>query len=317
MVISKKELLKIVEKNMSNYEILGPVMTDKVLDFKVVTDINELIINDEIPYKSPKEVYFPQIEKVISFTEEMDVKEYKTSDKKLLIGPKPCDLKALHIMSTVFTKGNYVDDVFQNNMMNTTTIGFGCKNMKNGCFCDIRGIEKNYSEFCDVFLEVMDEGYKVKVFTEKGQAIFHEVEIDNKSKEVDDGILVFGDSELELFDKIDWEKYTRKCLGCGTCTYICPTCHCFEFKDVKNEGQIDRYRCWDSCMNPKFTLHASGHNPRNSKADRYRQRVMHKYSYVKKNFGYTACTGCGRCIRSCPVGMNIKTIVESIMEETS
>ena len=120
-----------------------------------------------------------------------------------------------------------------------------------------------------------------------------------------------------MFDKIDWVKYTDICQGCGLCTFICPTCHCFEFKDVDENGSVCRYRNWDSCMFPKFTVHASGHNPRASIKERYRQRVLHKYSYIPKNFGYVSCTGCGRCIRSCPAGVNIRSIVEGITEDLS
>jgi sulfhydrogenase subunit beta (sulfur reductase) len=316
MVLTKEEVLKLVEDKMNDYDIIGPVMTDKVLDFKAVNDIKKLVISDDVPYKSPKEVFFPQREKVLSFTKDMEVVEHKKSDKKLLIGPKPCDLKALKIMTAVFTKGEFVDDVFLNNLNNTTIVGIGCENEKNGCFCSMRGIDMNYSDLCDVFLQAENGSYNVLVFSEKGQELFDNKPEILERKELDDGELVLNENEIELFEEIDWDKMTRKCMGCGICTYICPTCHCFEFKDVKCDDTIDRYRCWDSCMNPKFTLHASGHNPRNAKADRYRQRIMHKFSYVKKNFGYTACTGCGRCIRSCPAGMNIKSIIEGIMEES-
>jgi ferredoxin len=142
---------------------------------------------------------------------------------------------------------------------------------------------------------------------------------DEKQDEADSSIegklLELSADENILFDKVDWDRISETCIGCGTCTYICPTCHCFDFKDVAEKGVASRYRCWDSCMYPKFTLHTSGHNPRPTKTERYRQRIMHKYVYVKKNFGYIACTGCGRCVRSCPAGVNIKSVVKRIMEE--
>ena len=128
-------------------------------------------------------------------------------------------------------------------------------------------------------------------------------------------ILQLDIDENILFNSVDWGSISETCLACGTCTYICPTCHCFGFRDVVEKGVTSRYRCWDSCMYPQFTLHASGHNPRPTKKERYRQRIMHKYLYVRQNLGYIACTGCGRCIRSCPAGMNIKSVVKSIMEE--
>jgi ferredoxin len=139
---------------------------------------------------------------------------------------------------------------------------------------------------------------------------------DNAEKTSTDNadILDINAGENEVFEKFGWEDATATCQGCGMCTYICPTCHCFMFKDVLEKDEASRFRIWDSCMFPKFTLHASGHNPREEKYERYRQRVMHKYLYVKENFDAVACTGCGRCIRNCPAGVNIKTIVEEIME---
>jgi len=129
-------------------------------------------------------------------------------------------------------------------------------------------------------------------------------------------ILDVGKNDADYFDIIDWAKVSEACKGCGICTYVCPTCYCFDFKDVSRKGMAERYKCWDSCMYPRFTLHASGHNPREYRYERYRQRVLHKYKYVPANFdGNVACTGCGRCVRGCPVGINIKDIVKQIIRK--
>jgi ferredoxin len=117
-----------------------------------------------------------------------------------------------------------------------------------------------------------------------------------------------------MFDHAVWEEISRKCLGCGACTYLCPTCHCFDITDEAVEVEGQRVRTWDSCMFPLFTLHASGHNPRTSGKERMRQRMMHKFSYTVDNWGATFCVGCGRCVRSCPVNLDIREVIRRVQE---
>lgn len=114
------------------------------------------------------------------------------------------------------------------------------------------------------------------------------------------------------FDDPIWDKIHLKCLGCGVCTYLCPTCHCFDIVDEEMKGKGVRIRIWDSCMFPLFTLHTSGHNPRKSPKERMRNRIMHKFKYFVDNFGDVACVGCGRCIQNCPVNFDIREVIREI-----
>lgn len=306
---------------------------------------------DELPYKSPKEFLFPQIEELIIFDDNCcKAVEEENGEKIAIVGIKPCDLNALKVLLAVFSQGKYKDEKVARRRENVILIGTGCTEKKPGCFCDERGIDKSFSRECDIFIKKPvdeNESYRFYSFTVNGDNILDKLvrdcfisykkeevnEISDNPVQIIDGIpareyepvceqckgnespkkeLVIEADENALFDKADWKGISEKCLGCGICTYICPTCHCFDFRDIFAGGKTIRYRCWDSCMYPKFTLHASGHNPRTSKKERFRQRVLHKYVYVKKNFGYIACTGCGRCIRSCPAGMNIRNVVHEI-----
>lgn len=320
VVIAESKLKELLDSWMKNYRVAAPVMNSGKLVFEELKNPADLVLDDNLPYKSPKEYLFPQVEKIMSFGDEAT--ETILPDKKTVVfGVKPCDLDALKVMTAVFTKGKYVDTYFEKNLNNTILVGMGCLNEKPGCFCSDRGLDKSFSQACDIFVTDNGETYTVEILSDKGAELFKGLEQEEaKMHETDNGqaserqILEINADENTMFNKIDWARISEKCLGCGICTFICPTCHCFEFKDTVEDGQPVRYRCWDSCMYPKFTLHASGHNPRSSKKERYRQRIMHKYLYVKKNFGYTACTGCGRCIRSCPAGMNIKEVVLDIQE---
>jgi ferredoxin len=114
------------------------------------------------------------------------------------------------------------------------------------------------------------------------------------------------------FDSPAWEAITRSCLGCGACTYVCPTCHCFDITDESRGERGVRIRTWDACQYAQFTLHASGHNPRADRRARMRQRLMHKYSYAPETAGAVFCSGCGRCVRACPVNLDIREMLSAL-----
>ena len=116
-------------------------------------------------------------------------------------------------------------------------------------------------------------------------------------------------------DNAFWEKETVKCLSCGCCTYICPTCQCFTITDEGSQLEGRRLRSWDSCMSPLFTLETSGHNPRPTKGGRMRNRVSHKFSFYPERYdGHFSCVGCGRCVVSCPVSLDIRHMVKAAVE---
>lgn len=322
VAIPKNRIKELIGSLIKEYRLVAPVKEGPNLQFKIVSNVDDIVLDDELAYMSPKEFIFPQTEQIMVFSKDGEVKVNQSTQKTVIFGVRPCDLEALKVMTAVFTKGKYVDTYFEEKLKDTVLIGLGCKSVKNGCFCAERGIDKGYSETCDIFLTENEEGFTAEVISDKGEQLLKafNFEVSQQQEAVKNeldpnALLELNCDEKTLFDTIDWGRISEKCIGCGTCTYICPTCHCFGFKDVVEKGDAIRYKCWDSCMYPKFTLHTSGHNPRSSNKERYRQRIMHKYHYVKKNFGYVACTGCGRCIRSCPAGMNIKSVVKAIMEE--
>ncbi|MCL0060455.1 4Fe-4S dicluster domain-containing protein, partial [Dehalococcoidia bacterium] len=105
-------------------------------------------------------------------------------------------------------------------------------------------------------------------------------------------------------DEEYWEKVAAKCIGCGICTFLCPTCHCFDISDEMVKKQGARFRCWDSCAFPLYTKMPM-ENPREEKWQRVRQKVCHKFEFHPMSFDVIACTGCGRCIRLCPVNWDI------------
>jgi len=116
------------------------------------------------------------------------------------------------------------------------------------------------------------------------------------------------------FESPLWQEWGLACLGCGACTHVCPTCHCFDLQDEATRREAVRLRNWDSCAMALFTAHAGGHNPRPTQTERRRQRVMHKFRYFPERFGLLACTGCGRCGRLCPAAVSIGEACREIAE---
>jgi formate hydrogenlyase subunit 6/NADH:ubiquinone oxidoreductase subunit I len=118
---------------------------------------------------------------------------------------------------------------------------------------------------------------------------------------------------MELYEAGHWSRVQESCLNCGTCTYCCPTCHCFDIQDETQGEAGRRVRNWDTCMSWLFTMHGTGHNPRGSKLDRVRQRFMHKFKYIPaKRGGEIGCVGCGRCVQLCPVNIDVRRVVNDM-----
>ena len=322
LIISKARMKDILGGMMESYLLSAPVRDGKVTDFRDITDANDILMDDQIPYKSPKEFFLPRCEKLFSFGE--DGAAINLPDRpRVIFGVKPCDLEAIAILTKVLLEGKFADPFWGAHLENNLLIGVGCREQKPGCFCHRLGVDMAYSGKCDLFLEDLGEDYRILYLSDKGMKKLGEhipgvknFEGEATCRKIAPDLFLPEDCG-SIFDKVNWEAISEICHACGLCTFICPTCHCFEFKDVQKYGQAKRFRNWDSCIFPKFTLHASGHNPRESKAARYRQRILHKYLYFVQNQEITGCTGCGRCIRSCPAGMNIERIVEGIMEELS
>ncbi|HRF37009.1 MAG TPA: 4Fe-4S dicluster domain-containing protein, partial [Clostridia bacterium] len=123
----------------------------------------------------------------------------------------------------------------------------------------------------------------------------------------------FGGDKLDtMFARPEWQALSESCIGCGTCTYVCPTCQCYDVRDYKTNTGVKRFRCWDSCMRKDFTMMAHGTN-RPSHMQRFRQRFMHKLVYHPANHnGEFSCVGCGRCVAKCPVSMNIVKVMKTL-----
>jgi ferredoxin len=255
------------------------------------------------------------------------------SGKSVLFGVRPCDIQAILLLDKVFDNPDYKDPYYVDKRKRTLIIGMSCTNPRTTCFCTSFGIEPGKTTSADLFITDISGKYVVQVLTKEGDEVISKYNGWNSVGESDLAMVakinekakakIVSKVEVDLvkkkldgmFEDPFWDTLHERCLGCATCTYLCSTCHCFDIIDEVVREQGVRIRNWDSCMFPLFTLHASGHNPRGSGKERMRQRIMHKFCYFVNYWGETGCVGCGRCIINCPVNIDIREVLNSIVSE--
>ncbi|MBO8159855.1 4Fe-4S dicluster domain-containing protein [Thermosyntropha sp.] len=330
-VFKKGRLEKILDKLSESAEVYVPMMRGAqsgFFDYKTYNpDFDELVLEALNVLRPPKEVVFPQTEKMYSFKQEgQDViidKVYEDENPRIIFGIRACDLKAIEYLDEVFLTCGYEDAFYKKRRENTVFIANACYTPGKNCFCESMGVNPVEPELADIVLrEYSDEGYVWEVKTEKGENITRlisdlledkEVQLPELKKFV---IKVDYDGVAEklkgLFEHPMWDRLSEPCQTCGICTYICPTCHCFDIQ-VKAWGDEGyRFRCWDSCMYREYTQMAGGHNPRETAKERFRNRFLHKLEFFYERYGKPLCTGCGRCVFVCPSGVSIVKIIEEI-----
>jgi len=334
--ISKNEVRGFLDELINDYQVFAPVKKDGHADFEQIKAGKDVYLEYENTKKPAKEIFFPQSEEMFSYCDtgdEVKIEEKLDDSKKVLFGVRPCDAKSLNMLDKVFNNDLYQDVYYAARRKNSIIVVIGCNEPSTTCFCTSFGIGPMSEEGADIFMIDTGDSYVVKAVTDKGKEILSSFSNFNEASEEDlqqaDKIkeqAVAGiTSKIEvtgLKEKLDgmfessiWDTLHEKCLGCGACAYLCPTCHCFDITDDAVNAKGERVRNWDSCMFPLFTLHGSGHNPRPTGKERIRQRVMHKFNYFVKNFDEMACVGCGRCIKNCPVNLDIRRVIGLIQEQ--
>ncbi|MDY6834045.1 MAG: 4Fe-4S dicluster domain-containing protein [Chloroflexota bacterium] len=323
-VISKNDLLSWLDKLISQHIVVAPANEGELVLFKEVSNAGQIVLNDTlITTLSPKDWLFPRTETLFA----VERKDGKTEvipsapNKQVVIfGLHPCDAKGFQLLDKPFL-AEPEDTLYKQHRENTTLIGLGCTQACPECFCSSVGTGPHDNSNMDILLiSASNDTYIVQSVTDKGASLLSgaQVQESNSSSPSEPGIEQLPTEGLvekvrEVFDSPYWSRVADRCLHCNVCAYVCPTCYCFDIRDFANEDKIERIRTWESCQSPGFTKIAGGHNPRANKGSRLRQRWYHKFCYFPHQLGgEVACVGCGRCVRSCPVNIDIREIIRDI-----
>ena len=290
--------------------------------------------------RSPKDFFFPQTEDLMAFkTEGKNIEIIDTRSETedfAVFGVRACDCKSFEVLDRVFLT-DPVDSYYANRREHGVIITVACTRPSETCFCTAFDIDATAPQG-DISVWKTETDVYFEPNTEKGGALMEKLSAltedcdstavesqQEKTKTIlsklplkDLKLDAFGSGKtMELFDNEAWDELSESCLGCGTCTFVCPTCQCYDIKDFNTGNGVIRFRCWDSCMYSDFTKMAHGNN-RLTQKERFRQRFMHKLVYYpENNDGLFSCVGCGRCLSKCPISMNIVKVIKKIGGSTN
>jgi sulfhydrogenase subunit beta (sulfur reductase) len=336
LTIQIADLPKVAASLASNGKrIILPVREGKEIFYRVGAAPFEADISG-LPKNSIKEFLFPKSERILTYQykdSEVSLGDITQEGKETVVFcARPCDAASLPVVEPLWN-WDYKDGFFNERRLRTVMVTLACKTAPDeACFCVSVGLAPHSDQGSDVILYPIDgERLACRFVTPAGEALKgmfapygkgdagdEEVEATKKSGEASlAGKKHLGKVKEWLdahFEDPLWEEKAFQCIGCGTCTFLCPTCHCF---DIQDEAAFDagyRMKNWDACQFSLFTVHTSGHNPRDTQPKRYRQRIYHKYAIYPEKFGKVLCTGCGRCVAYCPVNLSLYDVVATAQE---
>lgn len=331
--LSKENLSRFLKKLQEDgNRLIAPKKSGDKTDFSVVGSPDEIADNYIQTVQSAKFAFFPKVEEMFSFTANKNGVNINEKDPgkvqpTVIFGLRPCDAAAVASLDAVFN-WDYKDNLFNARREKIGIIAVSCSKSDDDCFCTSLGFGPGDTRGSDILLTRLSSGdYLAEIATEKGKKmmnsaakLFSAEPKEAKEKNLAEVKPHFKPEDLAkkfpaAFDKeAAWLEQSLRCLGCGACAFVCPVCACFDIQDEGTTEKGARLRCWDACGFSMFTLHTSGHNPREVQSHRWRQRLMHKFTYMQDRLKVLGCVGCGRCSRACPADINILENVKTILE---
>ena len=334
LTVAKTDVPALLEAIAAQRRLIAPIEDRMGTSFGEVSDPAAVRLDYRNTHLSSKEVVFPQCETLLRFRDDEAEDALSEERETVLFGVRPCDARALSLLDRVFTWDGLDDPYYLRRRQGTIVVALACREPGPACFCTSVGGAPAGEAGADVLATDLGDRLLLQAVKERGDALLEDAGVGEAASDADveaakqaaesaEALLasVKAPTDLErlraTFDSDVWSELAMGCLGCGACTYSCPTCHCFDITDETRKGVGKRVRSWDTCAFPLFTLHGSGHNPRPAKDARLRQRILHKFLYCPENFGEVFCVGCGRCISNCPTGIDLRRILERLEQLVS
>lgn len=297
----------------------------------------EMVFNEVRTVEPLKSFFFPPKKRVSLFLARGAASSSESERKKVIIGPKSCDLKSLKILDFVFMEGDFQDPFYIANRENSVIISGDCPSFIETCFCLSMGLNPHPEDGYDLNLSRISSGFIADVGSSKGKALVDEKssyfqtasegQLDERQanrtdmvgrlkRKLEQDNLLFEsplqDAVRRNFDSPVWENRAEKCIECGACNLVCSTCHCFLLADQKRGEGFERIKIWDSCQYKSFARVAGGANPRKRLAERIRNRFDKKFVFFPENLGIYACCGCGRCTEACTAKIDIREVLKEV-----
>lgn len=291
--------------------------------------------------RSPKDFFFPQTEDLMGFRfngKKIGVTKFPgESEDFVIFGVRACDARAFAVLDNVFL-ADPADSYYQNRRNHALIVSLACARPAETCFCATFGVDAADPKEGDIVCHIAGGVLYLDARSGRGTAALDKLA--ECTEEADSaGLAAVADAKArirenlaalpmaglsagafgggktaEYFDRPEWAELSEACLGCGSCTFVCPTCQCYDIRDYDTGNGVRRYRCWDSCMYSQFTKMSAG-QPRLTQLERFRQRFMHKLVYYpENNGGLFSCVGCGRCVIRCPIQMNIAKVMRTLQK---
>lgn len=324
--LSKAQAEEMFCKWAEAYEVFAPKLMEgegcfsdtDIIRYGKITSLDEIVWDQKSDY-SFKEVLMAINETLFYFTEDQTMVP-KGPEKDILIFLRSCDLHAVKRLDEIYLKNGFEDFYYVRVRERAKFILMGCETTCDSGFCVSMGT--NRSEHYDAYLKPDGDNVYADFQCEE----LEKTAADAEQTEVNPDYVTENKEKVTLpknlsnaaFDKEIWKEYGDRCIGCGRCNFVCPTCTCFTMQDIfyKDNAKVgERRRVWASCQVDGYTDIAGGHSYRRSQGERMRFKVMHKIYDYEKRFGYPMCVGCGRCDDVCPEYISYSNCVNRLAKE--
>lgn len=331
-VISKDKTAGFLESLMSRFTVVAPMRRGSApAEFSEIAPGDEPVIDGSVMMMPPKDYLLPRYEALFRVSGGCDnprVEEELPDDRRrVMLGVWIPDAQAIRVLDRVFLDKGFVDPYYSARRENTSIVAVIPARMRWSWFCGSVDDVEQWKSGVDAVMYDLGARYYVEVMSERGGELFagdFAAEPSTEDSAAKDrlweafestGRQIFAGEQIWeklAWDNPIWNEIAEKCVGCGTCSYMCPSCSCFDVQDETRGGRVERYRCRDTCQFEDFTLMSHGHNPRDNQVPRSRQRLLHKFRYQHEQFGVVGCTGCGRCVELCPVNVDIRDVLARV-----